>query len=306
MQEKKNMDAAMEKYKAEMMSLYNRKRPDAPVTEFRKEVPEKKETVPDKKQYVPKAEHIHENNCGVLPETEYTCGENCVKTEEKEEFMRPPMPEIPYDSKQHDGECREECPEKDYNSGESSAAEPASEEDCKFPTAEELIKMDCGCDDEKTVHTMAQGGHGDIPDTRFDTGTEHMQGNYDLYPEEENRQEDMYGNGCGTALTGEGYIQVEVTDGSDGSPIAGAAVAVLKKMWDHDTLEVMLATDSGGMTEAFALPAAERGKGRKPYEEYMITVYKEGFFSVNMLSVPIFDTIKSIQPVEMSRIIREC
>ena len=37
-------------------------------------------------------------------------------------------------------------------------------------------------------------------------------------------------------------------------------------------------------------------------DKYMITVYKEGFITVRDLEVPVFDTIKSIQPVTMTEI----
>ena len=91
---------------------------------------------------------------------------------------------------------------------------------------------------------------------------------------------------------GEGYLQVEVTCGESGCPIEGAAIAVTRQSGDMDTLAATLVTGTEGCTEAVTLPANG--------DKYMITVYKEGFFTVRDLDVPIFDTIKSIQPVTMT------
>ena len=107
-------------------------------------------------------------------------------------------------------------------------------------------------------------------------------------------------------MIGKGCIQAEVTDAEDGSPIAGAVVAVLRKAEDSDILVEMLVTDSRGMTETAELPTAVSPEGSKPCSEYMITVMKKGFYSINMLTVPIFDTIRSIQPIEMTRAVIEC
>lgn len=254
MQEKNKINADMEKYKAEMMKLYNQKRSAAP--EFRKEISGKTAPAAEK---------------------------NCTDKAETEEKMRPPVTEMPC------GEC----------SGEQTEERTISDEKCRFPTADELIKMDSSCDTcessgdtdgESAVQTMAQG-YDHLPDTRFD---KHMQGNYEQYSDD--------GDGAFPEEYGEGYIQVEVTDCNDGAPVAGAAVAVLKKINGGDTLKALLTTDSGGVTEAFALEVADTADHKRPYEEYMVTVFKEGYYSVNMLTVPVFDTIRSIQPVELCSI----
>ncbi len=250
MQEKKNIDNMAEKYKEEMMRIYNTKHP-APQP---KPVPAKPAPAVPAKEEVYICEPNGDPLGSAVPEQE-------------------PM---------------------------SAPEVSAPEADCKFPTAEELMKLDCGvCEEtDEAVPTMNL-----TSDTRFDSGENcHMQGNYDSYTEEE--------SGCGSCAedfqeekhSGKGYIQAEVT--CDGEPVAGAAVAILKKVWDSDILIAILATDSNGMTEAIPLPiTADDGK---PYEKYMITVYKEEHYSVNMLPVPVFDTIKSIQPVEMTKAGKEC
>ncbi len=249
MQEKKDIGSMAEKYKAEMMRIYNSNKPSAA------------------------AEHQK------IPQTENVC-ESCAEHTEK--FAAPPMTGIPYEN--------------------------VTEEVCKFPTAEELIKADCdSCGDSTAVETMSQCFGESIADTRFDSernAEDHMQGNYDQYSDDEANDETY---SCYTSeMIGKGCIQAEVTDAEDGSPIAGAVVAVLRKAEDSDILVEMLVTDSRGMTETAELPTAVSPEGSKPCSEYMITVMKKGFYSINMLTVPIFDTIRSIQPIEMTRAVIEC
>lgn len=278
MQEKKNLDAVAEKYKAEMMRIYNLKHPD------------------NTPSYAPKQQTS-------------------------------PAPEIKNAKTEH-GTKHEHEPLMIHNADEANeefAPDSPDTENCKFPTAEELMKMECECDEktseniknnEKTLPAanMLRGSmnnNNNMPDTCFDSDNDrHMQGNYEIYTEDEkqcgNNTDDLNDNSensCGTssAKTGSGFLQAEVTDSGSGAPIAGAYVAVLKKADGSDVLETMLITDSNGMTEAVRLDVVDSDTDARPYDEYTITVYKEGFYSVNMLPVPIFDTIRSIQPVEMQK-----
>lgn len=261
MQEKKDIGSMAEKYKAEMMRIYNSNKPSAVAS-----APKYQEMQP--------TEMVTDSSC-----------ETCA--EQTEKFISPPITAVPYEN------AAEEVP------------------GCKFPTAEELIKADCdSCGDGNAVEAMSRCSDGNIPDTRFDSernAEEHMQGNYDQYSDDEEAHGNNDECSCYTSETiGKGYIQAEVTNIEDGSPIAGAVVAVLKQAADSDILVEMLVTDSHGMTETAELPTTVSAEGSKPCSEYMITVMKKGFYSINMLSVPIFDTIKSIQPIEMTQAVNEC
>ena len=67
----------------------------------------------------------------------------------------------------------------------------------------------------------------------------------------------------------------------------------------------MVITDENGTTPIVPLSAPPQSLSEspdpleKPYSEYNISVYKKGFYSIPKLTVPIFDTIKSIQPVSV-------
>lgn len=85
-----------------------------------------------------------------------------------------------------------------------------------------------------------------------------------------------------------GFLQIEIS-AEKGDPIDGALAAVTL----NDMLIATLFSGSDGATEAIELPVPPEE------EKYSITVYKEGFFTVHSLDVPVFGGIKSIQPVTM-------
>lgn len=85
-----------------------------------------------------------------------------------------------------------------------------------------------------------------------------------------------------------GFLQMEISSES-GKPIDGALAAVTF----NDMLIATLFSGSDGTTEAIELPVPPDG------ERYSITVYKEGFYTVHSLEVPVFGGIKSIQPITM-------
>lgn len=89
---------------------------------------------------------------------------------------------------------------------------------------------------------------------------------------------------CGT-----GFLQIEIAC-EKGEPVDGALAAVTL----CDALIATLFSGADGVTEAAELPVPQNG------EKYAVTVYKEGFFTVHNLDVPVFSGIKSIQPVTMA------
>lgn len=118
---------------------------------------------------------------------------------------------------------------------------------------------------------------------RFDSGQEHEQGNYDFTEAERER---MFEGG-------EGYLKLEVSGG--GQPVDCALAAVFRVTDSGDVLTAIFFTDPKGETEVITLPVLGLD------EKYTVTVAKEGFFTVRDLEVPIFDSIKSIQPVELKK-----
>ena len=112
---------------------------------------------------------------------------------------------------------------------------------------------------------------------------DHEQGNYDFTEAEQAR---MFEDG-------EGCLKLEVSGG--GQPLDCALAAVFRVTDCGDVLIATFFTDEKGETEVITLPVLGLD------EKYTVTVAKEGFFTVHSLEIPIFDSIKSIQPVELKQ-----
>ncbi|MDE6131891.1 MAG: hypothetical protein K2G04_00735 [Oscillospiraceae bacterium] len=148
----------------------------------------------------------------------------------------------------------------------------------KFPSPDDIVAAEA-------LQDMAQGEaensaqNEDTP--RFDNG--HEQGNYDFTDAE---REQYFKDG-------EGYLKLEVSGG--GQPLDCALAAVFRVTDSGDVLTATFFTDQKGETEVITLPVLGLD------EKYTVTVAKEGFFTVHSLEIPIFDSIKSIQPVELKK-----
>lgn len=122
---------------------------------------------------------------------------------------------------------------------------------------------------------------------------DNVQGNYEFTentggeddPEYQKEMADFEADKGGT-----GFLQIEIAC-EKGDPVDGALAAVTL----GDVLIMTLFSGSDGTTEAAELPVPTDG------EKYAVTVYKEGFFTVHSLDVPVFGGIKSIQPVTMTK-----
>lgn len=118
----------------------------------------------------------------------------------------------------------------------------------------------------------------DLP--KFDSNSQaHGQGNYEFTEQQE------------ISPAGEGCLKLEVT--ADGKPVDCAICAVFRTSGDGDVLVATFFTDERGETEAITLPVPDLD------EKYTVSAAKEGFFTVRGVEVPIFDSIKSIQPIEL-------
>lgn len=164
----------------------------------------------------------------------------------------------------------------------------------KFPSPDEIMKAE-----NKAVHTAAYTDEGKgnysvaensgvIEDTPLEP----------LYngPQNEQSLEDMKGSG---------YIKAEITTAGGAVPIEGASVIITKREGDRTLLIRMLTTDASGSTELVALPAPDivysetPDPESKPFSEYIMSIYAEGFYAVPEIIVPVFTTVKSIQPVSL-------
>ena len=287
MQDKNKLDNMAEKYKEEMMRLYSRKRAIPPSE------PKAVVVVPseiEKKVVVP----------------HNTTRQNT----DMEKLMKPPMPDVP----------------QDYGNGaEADMSQPAQKS--KFPSAEEIMQAETEVQSIATIATITT-------DPRFESAEDlpHNQGNYNYdapepledledyiediipdidYPDRDTDFEKLFDDddddddSNAPDMKGTGYLQVEVTTGDGAVPVPKAAVIVTQEIGGQSYLVTMKLTDRSGATDVIPLPAplAEFSEApdpsERPFSEYNVTVYKKGFYTVPEVTVPIFDTVKSIQPVPL-------
>lgn len=101
--------------------------------------------------------------------------------------------------------------------------------------------------------------------------------------------------------SGVGYLQLRVFTAGGAFPVEGAQIYVSS---DNGDTEYSLLTDNGGLTRKVSLAAVPKWQSLtpgsdKPYSTYNIIVKKDGYRTVEDLNVPIFDSVTSIQPVEL-------
>lgn len=105
--------------------------------------------------------------------------------------------------------------------------------------------------------------------------------------------------------SGVGYITAEVTTGGGAVPIENAVVLITKKQGGKNYLLKMLVTDESGSTAAVALPTPNVSfsetpePSEKPYADYYLSVYADGYYAQGDREVPVFSGVKSIQPLAL-------
>lgn len=330
MQEKNNLDDMAKKYKEEMMRLYNRK-PKPSVS-----AAQPKQTV-QTGSHQPAAGNVtaKEPEVRLMPvqtsagsvrsdskpvpaaEKHTSTGRECsgqLSEADIRELSNPPMPEIP----------------QNYQDAGVSKTEAPVGSSSKFPSADEILRNESS---NSAVSARTRQPVTAIPETRPVVPEEHNQGNYNAanqpVPQEEdmtdfseNRQidesypdentdfsavdtGDEFSNENPSDMSGQGYLQIEVTTASGAVPVRDATVIITERSNGDESLIGMIVTDENGTTPIVPLPAPPQSlseapdPAERPYSEYNISVYKKGFYSIPRLTVPIFDTIKSIQPVSV-------
>ncbi len=202
---------------------------------------------------------------------------------------------------------------------------PQNSSSPKFPTADEILRNE---NTAETVRTPPPSSA--ARESRSAPQEEHNQGNYsaasprnadmdgnsgdmqlnESYPNENTDfsavdSDDVFASENPPDMSGQGYLQIEVTTASGAIPVRGATVIISETTDGVDSLIGMVITDENGTTPIVPLSAPPQSLSEspdpleKPYSEYNISVYKKGFYSIPKLTVPIFDTIKSIQPVSV-------
>ncbi len=106
---------------------------------------------------------------------------------------------------------------------------------------------------------------------------------------------------------GTGFLVVKVFTGNEAIPLSGATVTVRNNELNSDisgNVITTLFTDRSGNTEKISLPAPPRILSQSPgnllpFSTYNIEVFLDRYQTTTFQSVPIFDGILSIQPVEL-------
>lgn len=259
-----------------------------------------------------------------------------ISEERLRDLSHPPMPEIPKNypdagvrknNSQTSASSNLPEAEKNPTAGKFPSVEkfPSAE---KFPPAEEIMRNENASRPAQTVQTADSAR-----EIRSVPSMEHNQGNYNAAAQPVPQDGDMsdisenlridesypnentdfsavdtgeeFSNENPPDMSGQGYLQIEVTTASGAIPVRDATVIISESSNGEEHLIGMIITDENGTTPIVPLPAPPQSlseapdPSEKPYSEYNISVYKKGFYSIPKLTVPIFDTIKSIQPVSV-------
>lgn len=173
----------------------------------------------------------------------------------------------------------------------------------KFPSPEEIMRRESEGAEEK-IPVMLQTRENTVPEP------ENFQGNYnsEKFSDLNDKLEPRY-KGEETEISpdvsGTGYIKAEVKTGSGAVPIENAVVLITRKKNGKNYLLKMLITDESGSTETVSLPAPNVSfsetpdPSEKPFADYYISAYADGFYAENDMEVPVFSGVKSIQPIAL-------
>lgn len=101
-----------------------------------------------------------------------------------------------------------------------------------------------------------------------------------------------------------GYLKLQLTTARQALPVPNAKITISKTIGDETYSFVEVTTDEDGLTPLIALPAPDKAlseipQSKKPYASYDILIEHPKYRTVQLINVPVFDGITSIQPVEM-------
>lgn len=101
-----------------------------------------------------------------------------------------------------------------------------------------------------------------------------------------------------------GYLKLRVTTQQGAIPISGANISVYLTLNDVRHLLVTDHSDLSGTTQAIPLPAPDRQltldpRNPRPYANYSLVLTHPGYQDVEILDIPVFDDVTSVQPVDM-------
>lgn len=99
-----------------------------------------------------------------------------------------------------------------------------------------------------------------------------------------------------------GFLKIRAVSADGAFPVEGATVTVSR---GDGQIVASLRTDISGLTDTLALPAPSSALSQSPestaipYAVYDIRIFKEGYYPIEDISVPVFDKITAIQQANM-------
>lgn len=106
----------------------------------------------------------------------------------------------------------------------------------------------------------------------------------------------------------QGTLKIQATTARETMPVSGVLIEVSKDFNGTKKLFYSLKTDQNGIVDGILLPAPDKKMSQTPSEKppfstYDIRAEHPGYIQENYINVPIFEGIKSIQPVRLKPII---
>ena len=105
--------------------------------------------------------------------------------------------------------------------------------------------------------------------------------------------------------TGRGYLRIKASSADSALPIEDAIVRVWGTDEENYGIEYMQTTDEDGLTDIFRLPAPPRpyslvpNPKEAPYATYRAEIEKDGYESISIETLQIFDEIAGVLPINM-------
>ncbi|MBQ9091233.1 MAG: carboxypeptidase regulatory-like domain-containing protein [Anaerotignum sp.] len=102
-----------------------------------------------------------------------------------------------------------------------------------------------------------------------------------------------------------GTLIFQVTGGQGAFPIPGATILLTKQLNDQQSLSFTILTDESGKTAPISLPAPSRELSQRPgnrivFATYQAEISAPGYVTTEIIDLPVFDGITTLQPVNLS------
>ncbi len=104
--------------------------------------------------------------------------------------------------------------------------------------------------------------------------------------------------------TSRGYLKLQAFAGSLSTPVQNVKIIISKQFSDMDRVFYTVSTNENGIVDNLELPTIDRRLSQSPtgalsFATYNVKAFHPDFNTIEFRQVPIFDGVKSIQPVRL-------